>query len=113
QSVTGSLHWDETPADAAAREVVEETGLEPAGLRDARETRRFEIFPEWRRKYAPGVTENLEHWFYLEVSAPVPVVLSPREHRRHAWLALEAAVERVSSWTNREALERLQRARRP
>lgn len=109
QSVTGSLHWGETPAEAAAREVLEETGIEPAGLRDARESRRFAILPEWRRKFAPGVTENVEHWFYLEVPAQVPVTLSSSEHRAHAWLGLDAAIERVGSWSNRQALKRLRR----
>jgi dATP pyrophosphohydrolase len=107
QSVTGSLEWGETPAGAAAREVVEETGIDPKGLRDAGLARRFEIWPEWRHKFAPGVTENLEHVWYLELPAPVPVTLNRQEHRAYRWVALEEAIRAVTSWTNREALERL------
>jgi hypothetical protein len=36
-----------------------------------------------------------------------PVVLNPAEHRRSCWLPVTDAIDRVSSWTNREALERL------
>ena len=109
QSVTGSLQWGETALDAARREVVEETGLDPGGLRDAHVTRRFEINPEWRRKFAPDVHENVEHAFYLEVPRPVPVELNPDEHSAYAWVALDDAIARVWSWTNRAALEVLRR----
>lgn len=107
QSVTGTLHWGEVPADGAAREVREETGLDPAGLRDAHVQRSFPILPAWRKRYAPEVQANVEHRFYLEVPAPVPVTIDPREHARYAWLPLEEAIAKVASWTNREALEAL------
>jgi dATP pyrophosphohydrolase len=107
QSVTGSLEWGETPAAAAAREVVEETGLDPRGLRDSGRVQRFEIWPEWQHKFAPGVTHNVEHQWYLELPEPVPVKLDPSEHRAYRWFELDAAVRLVRSWTNREALERL------
>jgi dATP pyrophosphohydrolase len=107
QSVTGTLHWDETPAACAAREVREETGLDPAGLRDAQRRRSFPILPAWRGRYAADVHENLEHLWYLELPAPEPITLNPREHRAYRWLPLEAAIAKVWSWTNREALEPL------
>jgi len=107
QSVTGTLRWDETPAQTAAREVVEETGIPADGLVDADIERRFPILPEWRDRYAPDVNENLEHLWYLPVSGIVPVRLNTAEHSRFRWLALEEAIATVTSWTNREALERL------
>lgn len=107
QSVTGTLRWGETPAAAAAREVAEETGLDPAGLRDAGIERSFPILPAWRERYAPDVERNVEHWWYLELPAAVPVRLDPAEHTEYRWLPLAAAAEKASSWTNREALERL------
>lgn len=107
QSVTGTLGWDETPAAAAARELREETGLDSSGLRDAHVARRFPILPSWRSRYAPDVTGNLEHLFYLELPERCPVTLDPAEHRAFVWLNVEEAIARVASWTNREGLERL------
>lgn len=107
QSVTGTLRWDETPAETAAREVHEETGLEPAGLRDAAVNRRFPILPAWRSRYAPDVEENTEHLWYLELPKRLPISLNPAEHRAHRWLPLDQAIAAASSWTNREGLEGL------
>ncbi len=107
QSISGSLLWDVTPALTAAREVYEETGLAADGLVDARIQRRFPILPEWRDRYGPEVTENLEHLWYLPVADAVPVTLNAEEHSAYRWLPLEDAIQAVSSWTNREGLERL------
>lgn len=110
QSVTGSLRWDESAHAAAARELTEETGLEAEGLVDARIEVRFPILPEWRPRYAPETESNLEHWFYLPLAARQTVRLDPAEHAAFAWLELEAAIARATSWTNRAALERLREA---
>jgi 8-oxo-dGTP pyrophosphatase MutT (NUDIX family) len=107
QSVTGTLGWEETAAAAAAREVREETGLDPAGLRDSGRAQAFPILPAWRHRFAPDVEENLEHVWYLEIPERVAVTLNPAEHDAYEWLPLEQAIARVSSWTNREALEDL------
>jgi dATP pyrophosphohydrolase len=107
QSVTGSLRWGETPAACAARELAEETGLAPHGLRDAGIQRDFPILPAWRSRYSPGVSTNREHLWYLELPARTPIRLQPREHVAYEWLPLELAIPKASSWTNREALERL------
>jgi dATP pyrophosphohydrolase len=112
QSVTGSLRWAETPADCAARELQEETGLEPTGLRDARVQRSFPILPAWRSRYAPGTDSNVEHCWYLEIPEVRAVRLEPTEHVAYLWLPVEGAIEKVASWTNREALEQLAAARR-
>ena len=107
QSVTGTLRWDETPAQTAAREVREETGLEPAGLVDAGVQRVFPILPAWRERYAPGVSENREHLWYLPLGAVCEVTVNPAEHAAFRWVGLQEAIGMVASWTNREALERL------
>lgn len=109
QSVTGTLRWGETAAQAAVREVSEETGLDPAGLVDAKYTNRFPILPEWRGRYAPGVAENLEHLLYLELPEIREVTLNAEEHVAYRWMGLAEAIGTVASWTNRDALERLRR----
>jgi dATP pyrophosphohydrolase len=111
QSVTGTLGWAETPAECAAREVAEETGLVPTGLRDAHVQHTFPILPAWRARYAPEVQSNLEHLWYLEVPEVRAVRLAPGEHVAYLWLPVAAAIEKVASWTNREALQRLQDSR--
>ena len=107
QSVTGSLQWDETPRAAAEREVLEETGLPGAELVDGQVSHSFTILPHYRDQYAPGVTENTEYVWYLQVGKPWPVRLDPTEHTAYCWLPQAEAVARVSSWTNREALLKL------
>jgi dATP pyrophosphohydrolase len=110
QSVTGSLRWDEeAPAQAAARELREETGLEArAALRDLGLSYRFPILPQWRARYAPNVRENLEHAFALEVPAEVAINMSAAEHAEYGWFTFPEAARKASSWTNREVIERLQ-----
>lgn len=106
QSVTGSLDRGEAPPEAAVRELHEETGLEAGDrLEDCRVSRRFEILPEWRERFAPGVATNLEHVFRLILPEPVAVRLDPDEHVDYEWLPPAVAVKRTPSWTNRKAIE--------
>jgi dATP pyrophosphohydrolase len=58
----------------------------------------------WRHRYAPGVTHNTEHVFGLRLPYPMPVMLSPREHLRFAWLPWHDAAQQVFSWSNRKAI---------
>lgn len=107
QSVTGSLHWGELPALAAAREVQEETGLVADGLVDTGVSHSFPIFPQWLDRYEPGVTENTEHLWFMRLPEILPIRLSESEHRSFQWLPVEQAAAAVGSWTNRKGLELL------
>jgi dATP pyrophosphohydrolase len=110
QSVTGSLEREDEPLrSAAVREVAEETGLDAERYRlvDWGIENTYEIYPQWRARYAPGVTRNREHVFGLTVPAPVPVALAPREHARYEWLPWEAAAAKCFSWSNRDAIRML------
>lgn len=108
QSVTGSLAAGESHAEAAARELQEETGLSDEGQLSFSGTQRaFVIDPRWRNRYAPGVTVNVEYEWRYRLSAPRDVVLDETEHSAFRWFALPEAVETVWSWTNRQALRDL------
>ena len=108
QSVTGSLKWDESKEQAAARELQEETGLKADhNLVDCQIENRFSILPEWRSRYAPDVDHNLEYVFSLELPAPCEISINLDEHQQYEWLPWRQAVEKASSWTNQEAISAL------
>jgi dATP pyrophosphohydrolase len=106
QSVTGSQEDTENLIETARREVEEETGIRTSlsAIRDWRLCNSYEIFPEWRHRYAPGVTQNAEHVFSLEVPAIQGIKLAPSEHLAFQWLPWRAAAERCFSWSNRDAI---------
>jgi dATP pyrophosphohydrolase len=107
QSVTGSrdsLHEDLRLT--AQREVQEETGI-TAGISqfvDWSLANIYEIYPAWRGRYAPGVTQNTEHVFSLCVPSGTPVILSAREHTAHQWLPYLQAADQCFSPSNAEAI---------
>ena len=112
QSVTGSKDAaDEPLALTAAREVHEETGIAcGAGsplapqLRDWQLRNVYEIYPQWRARYAPGVMHNTEHLFGLWLPERVDPVLNPREHTAWQWLPYRDAADACFSPSNAEAI---------
>jgi dATP pyrophosphohydrolase len=107
QSVTGSLDAPDEPLEAAAaREVREETGIEAGAgvLAPWHLANTFEIYAQWRHRFAPGVLYNVEHVFGLQLGERCAVTLAPDEHVACAWLPWRQAAEKCFSWSNRDAL---------
>lgn len=107
QSVSGSLEADETALQAAEREVAEELGIDLAAqqlkLVDCQQAVDFEIFPQFRHRYAPEVTHCHEHWFLLPLPTECEVRLS--EHSDYCWVSPARAVEMTKSWNNAAAIK--------
>jgi len=110
QSVTGSRELDDPDLEATARrELLEETGLSVGTLTNWRQVNRYEIWAQWRARYAPDVTHNVEHVFGFQVAEQTVATLDPAEHVAQLWLPWEEAMEKVFSPTNRDAIWQLQR----
>ncbi len=117
QSVTGSKDsLDEDWRHTAEREVLEETGIvctpqaaTHATLTDWQLENLYDIYPQWRHRYAPGVMRNTERLFGLRLLERCTVRLSPREHTDYQWLPYQQAAERCFSPSNAEAILQLPR----
>jgi dATP pyrophosphohydrolase len=115
QSVTGSKDSLSEPlATVARREVAEETGIEvgsqtvpPESLQDWGMSHVYDIFPIWRHRYAPGVTQNTEHVFGLLVPRDVKISLAPREHLQYRWMRWNDAARECFSPSNSQAILQL------
>ena len=110
QSVTGSIETEDIDLSATAiREVFEETGLNALQykLEDWQFAQTYEIYEHWRYRYAPGVTQNVEHVFGLELPNTVDVKLAPNEHVAYEWLPYEEAAKKCFSRSNGEAIIKL------
>jgi dATP pyrophosphohydrolase len=111
QSVTGSKDkLDESFEQTARREVLEETGInctigsELANrLKDWGLENVYDIYPNWRHRYEPGVCQNTEHLFGLCVPVGSPVSLNPAEHTEYCWLPYQQAALACFSPSNAEA----------
>lgn len=106
QSVTGSLEEGETPDVAAHRELLEETGIDAWPVATG-QTNVYPIHPEWRHRFAPDVTENLEHVFSVQLDEKPVIHLDPQEHAEFAWLPKSAAAKLAGSATDAGAIIRI------
>lgn len=111
QSVTGSLNAGETHAQAAMRELEEETGFTDDGLLEyTGVSRQFAIDPRWRHRFAPGDAENVEFEWQYRLLQSQDIRLSVAEHSKYCWLPTRDAIDKVWSWTNRAAIRNIRRS---
>jgi len=103
QPVTGRVEPGETAADAARRELCEETGIDapvdPLGYRHA-----FGLEPGWAAAAAPDLRTAEETAFAARVPAASEVRLSA-EHTDLAWLAPGEAESRLRHAGLRKAVQ--------
>ena len=106
QSVTGSLEKNETPETCALREVAEETGFcaNLKNLKPWHQKNRFRIFSCYQKRYAPGVLENTEYVFSLQIPKATKIALNPLEHLTFQWLPWQRAARLAFSPSNRDAI---------
>ena len=106
QSVTGSQEVNERLTATAAREIQEETGIciSPDELIDHHLSNRFPIPPEWRGRYGPGITHNIEHVFSACIESARTPRIERTEHQAWRWLPWAEAAHTAWSWTNRDAI---------
>lgn len=112
QSVTGAKDTlQESYLQTAIREVEEETGIGcgegtslATSLHDWGLENVYDIYPQWRYRYAPDVARNTEHLFGLRLPQRMPIRLSPREHTACQWLPYREAAFQCSSPSNAEAI---------
>lgn len=99
QGVSGAPEWEESDAEGAIREVLEETGFSVAdSLRQI--GFRYELLREsepdreqWERLYGPDVDAIPEEVYVSELPSDTDPVLAPYEHDAFKWCSFEEALE--------------------
>ena len=107
QGVSGDVQDDETPRDAAQRELMEETGFAARRLEQLDLTYTFPLAARWAHLYAPDVREIRELVFLADVTADAVTrspVVDPREHDDWRWCRFEVAIGLLHWPENAEAL---------
>ncbi len=111
--VSGGLEPDETPVEAAQRELFEEAGLE-AEVRALPITLTYSLLddpPAIRARYGPGIETVTVHAFVVEAPEGWEPVLDA-EHDLHRWCELDAALELLVYDTAKDAVRAAARGAR-
>ena len=93
--VAGVVEEGETFAEAAARELREETGFD-ASLIDVGIRQSYQVPDDWRSEYLAGVNEVAIETFAVEVPPDWEPVLN-EEHDDYRWLTASEAIA-IAHW---------------
>ena len=103
QGITGGVESGETIAQAAARELYEETALPPVSINAINCIYRYPILPAWRHRYPCDVTEITEHVFVATIAAQQAPVLC-QEHTEYCWCDYGQAINLLFFEENKRTL---------
>lgn len=106
QGVTGGVEEGEDLAEAARRELIEETGFVPSGVERVEYSYSFPVEERWRHLYADGVEKIIEYVFVAYVKGQQEPTIDPREHDEWKWCRCNEALKLLSWPENVEALKR-------
>lgn len=106
QGVTGSVKEGEDLAEAARRELIEETGLVPSRLEKIDYSYSFPLEDQWRHLYAADVERITEYVFVAYAGVQQEPVIDPAEHDEWRWCRFNEALGLLTWPENVEAMKR-------
>lgn len=105
QGVTGGVERNEDLFEAAARELIEETGLVPSDFQTIDYSYSFPVEDRFRYLYPSGTGSITEHVFMARITDEREPKLS-EEHDQYRWCKFNEALSLLRWPENIEALRR-------
>lgn len=105
QGVTGHPEKSENNAQAAKRELLEETGYVPGFFIETDFSYTIKMHEKWKEDYPEGIEEIPEYVFIARIDHPDLPSIDPYEHDEWKWCTFEEAIKLLKWKENKEALE--------